>query len=93
MSLHRLTDRGWSTEARRSSVRSGAREMMELRCSVVCFGFSRRRRSLEEVSVSASWNEHGGRQNHTEPSQRGQRKPSFRLLEISRQDGPVELVR
>ena len=39
--------RGWSTEARRSSVRSGAREMMELRWSVVFFGFRRRRRSLE----------------------------------------------
>lgn len=29
-------------------MRSGAREMMALRWSVVCLGFSRRRRSLDE---------------------------------------------
>jgi len=43
--------RGWSTDESRSSVRSGAREMSALRWADVCFGFRRRRRSLESVRV------------------------------------------
>jgi hypothetical protein len=38
--------RGWSTEERRSSVSEGTSEMRELRCSEVCLGSRRRRRSL-----------------------------------------------
>lgn len=38
--------RGWSTEESRSSVSEGTREIREFRCSVVCFGSRRRRRSL-----------------------------------------------
>jgi hypothetical protein len=43
--------RGWSTEERRSSVRVGTSEMRELRCSEVCFGSRRRRRSLLVVRM------------------------------------------
>jgi hypothetical protein len=43
--------RGWSTEERRSSVRVGTSEMRELRCSEVCLGSRRRRRSLSVVRL------------------------------------------
>lgn len=44
---HRRISSGWSTEERRSSVRSGTRVVMAWRFCFVSRGFRRRRRSLD----------------------------------------------
>jgi len=71
--------RGWSTEERRSSVRSGARVRMALRWLVVCLGSRRRRRSLcqgEALGLGIGLGEREGgsrgrREGLTAPSRRG----------------------
>lgn len=50
---------GWSTEDRRSSVRSGIMDVMACRFCFVSRGFNRRRRSLQEALVSVVGCERG----------------------------------